>query len=518
MQGYTEGETGRLKAKYGKLWDLDANDISDIHHLILRNVEAGIPSLEISRPCHSKDFQNDEMDPNVAPSDLQKVPSACLEWQPQSIAQFLARRSGIDFCEDDCVAYESAESVPTITTRLSIICGDAKLVSTYAHVESLLNGDSVELVLLDPPFGLDKHGQNETWDSADQKWTPSGDILSYLEKVPLRPTFCLGVYCQVEDIGKWVEALEPGTSKTGPARGHVVMSLNRDMVAEYKPGIQSKGVVVYVVAMKYGNGTEAVSAEMSPLRGRFMYFFAPPQSTSKYGRPEVDAHLRSRQGLVNPTQKSLDETRHLVCTLAPKGGSVLSMCNGMGTALVAAAMEGCHSVGVDLSERQCSQARKRLRVFCAREDKLQRALFGGLLPTHPGTRALTTDAQKGDVPDLQVGPPGHRQCHVCGLRCIAHCAGWSADHVAVVREGHATGLLPPHLDTQSPHPVCLCGRVPPSGTFGFHGFAMANPPPRGHPGHECIIISGSQERRLPNCLKKDARGIMNPLRPADIRH
>ena len=170
-----------------------------------------------------------------------------------------------------------------------------------------------------------------------------------------------------------------------------------------------------MLVMKYGNGNKALTAEESPLRGRFMYHFRPPRIDSKYGRPEVDALLYSGKIAVNQTQKSVEETCLLVCTLAPGGGSVLSMCNGTGTALVAAALEGRHAVGVDLSERQCKFAMRRLRVFCAREDKLQRALFGGLLPTNTEVRALTGAAQRGDVPNLQVGPPEHRPCdRVCG--------------------------------------------------------------------------------------------------------
>ena len=423
-QEVTEEKIEELKAGYKQLWDFDANDMSDIQRHIQSNARHGIPIEHNPSYCTSADFHHPDVDPNIAPSDLNRVPSTCLEWQPESIAQFLARRSGVDFCADDCNAYESAATVPTARCLVSIVCGDAKLVSTYACVESLLHGDSVELVLLDPPFGLGKHGLTESWDTADQKWTPSNDVLNCLEKVPLRSTFCLGVYCQVEDIGRWLGALQPGTNKTGPAKGHVVISLGRDKTPELVPGSQSRGVVCYVLVVKFGNGNEAVSAEKSPLRGRFMYSFAPPRKLSKYGRPEVDAMLYAHQQLVNPTQKSLEETCLLVRTLAPRGGAVLSMCNGTGTALVAAAMEGRHAVGVDISERQCQYARRRLRVFCAREDKLQRALFGGLLPTQPGTRALTAAAQAGDVPDLQVGSPGHKP-DVPQL-CVGSevCCGW----------------------------------------------------------------------------------------------
>ena len=123
---------------------------------------------------------------------------------------------------------------------------------------------------------------------------------------------------------------------------------------------------------------------------------------------------------VNPTQKSVEEARLLIRTLAPKGGSVLSMCNGTGTALVAAAMEGRHAVGVDLSQRQCSCVRTRMRVFITREDKLSRALCGGLLPTHLETRTLRGDAQRGDVPDLEVGPPGGcPQVHIHSVSCCS---------------------------------------------------------------------------------------------------
>ena len=97
---------------------------------------------------------------------------------------------------------------------------------------------------------------------------------------------------------------------------------------------------------------------------------------------------------------------------------MLSMCNGTGTALVAAAMEGRHAVGVDLSQRQCLYARRRLRVFVAREDRLMRALYGGLLPTQQEAMMLKADAQRDEVPYLQVGRSNINPflCLKCGPR------------------------------------------------------------------------------------------------------
>ena len=85
VQGVAQEETDKLKAKYKELWDLDANGLSEIHNSILDNVQDGIPDFHTPPHCCSLDFQHAEVDPNVAPSDLKKVPSTCLEWQPQSI-------------------------------------------------------------------------------------------------------------------------------------------------------------------------------------------------------------------------------------------------------------------------------------------------------------------------------------------------------------------------------------------------------------------------------------------------
>ena len=399
--------------KYKTLWDLHSGSAVKLHDMVKDNVKAGRPHNFMTHVRSSEDFKNQEVDPNYHPSDFNALPSGCVEWKPETIAQFLARRSGVDFCNDDCEIYQRADTVPTGVRRISVVCGDATLASTYTCVESLLSGDSVELVLLDPPFGLGKHGASESWDTADQKWKPTKDILGYLQEVPLRSTFCLAIYCQVEDIGRWLDALRPGTPKIGEARGHVVVSMGKDKTPQMLPGSQSRGVVVYVLVVKFGNGNEAVAVEESPLGARFQYSFAPPRKASKYGRPEVDAVLYNRADPVNPTQKSIEETRLLIRTLAPRGGSVLSMCNGTGTALIAAAIEGRHAVGVDLSPRQCSHARRRLRVFVSREDRLTRALYGHLLPTQLETLMLKADAIRGDVPDLQVRRPD--------VDCVATC-------------------------------------------------------------------------------------------------
>lgn len=307
-----------------------------------------------------------------------------MNWSDLSIAQFVARRSGVDFVTDAATARAVADRV--FNVRLSIVCGDARLLSTYTQIEEHLEGIAVNLVLVDPPFGVGKHGPRESWDS--EKWSPSADILGYLDKVPLASVFAVALYVLYQDVGAWIEALKPGTAKTGPSKGELLVVLGRDGGAQNLAGTVSPGTRAFVLVMKYGDGAHAVRAEDSRLQGRFQYSFPSPQSASKYGRPEVDSELRDNGAPVNPTQKTIEETRLLIRVLAPRRGAVLSVCNGTGTALVAAALEGRHAVGIDNSGRQCEWAKRRIRDLAHRESLLLSAMAEGLDDNCDAMRAL----------------------------------------------------------------------------------------------------------------------------------
>lgn len=332
----------------------------------------------------------------------QEYPEKQALWSNLAISQFIARRCGLDFVGDSVTKEQILAS--TVEVSASVILGDARLPSTYTGVNALLQNSPVDLVILDPPFGEGKHARGETWDSEDNRWEPSPDLFDYLAPVKLnKECLVVAVYTRYQDIGHWIEALEQGSESTGgAARGNVLFTLMRDGPTQMRSGTASPGSRTFLLAMKYGNGAEAVKVDQSRLGGRFWYSFPPPEAASKYGRLDIDAELRHEGAAVNPTQKSVEETRMLVRTLCPGGGAVLSLCNGTGTALIASCLEGRMCVGVDNSKRQCEWCSRRLRVFANRELLLAAALRDGTDPASQSFEEMQQVAKMKILPDTQV--------------------------------------------------------------------------------------------------------------------
>ena len=92
-------------------------------------------------------------------------------------------------------------------------------------------------------------------------------------------------------------------------------------------------------------------------------------------RPELDTVLCGDLGEeVNRTQKSIDECRLIIRLCTPNQGWVLSVCNGTGTCMIVAAMEGRSSAGVEKSVIQNVMCRKRIETFLHKESLLLAAL------------------------------------------------------------------------------------------------------------------------------------------------
>lgn len=64
--------------------------------------------------------------------------------------------------------------------------------------------------------------------------------------------------------------------------------------------------------------------------------------------------------LAHPTEKAISVIMPLVEAFAPPGGIVLDPFSGSGSTLVAAALAGRRYLGVELKEKYCQLARKRL--------------------------------------------------------------------------------------------------------------------------------------------------------------
>lgn len=361
--------------------------------------------------CQGKRFRcprgGDIEDKDTAAPDLNDVEcmdhaQSLVSFNPHSIAQYLARRSGVDF-RDKRVAWDGATQEGW-DVGLSIVRDDAMERSAYDAVERLLVGRQVELVLVDPPFGLQKHG-DESWDLPQRKWVPATFPAAALAGLPFfAGHFNIAVYCMHQDIGEWMRVLNrAGDVLPYKHRGNVLFVLGRDGTAHLQAGTASSGHRYFVVVGKYGNGADSVQADAgSPLGGRFVYSFPSPATHTRYGRAELDAVVGMHGKAVNPTQKPLEETRLLIRQLSPNSGAVVSLCNGTGSALIAAGMEGRWAAGLENSATQCEWARRRVETFFAREHLLCVALRCSGASSAPEVRQLKAAATVRGIPDQRV--------------------------------------------------------------------------------------------------------------------
>jgi len=112
------------------------------------------------------------------------------------------------------------------------------------------------------------------------------------------------------------------------------------------------------------------------------------------GRPPKPARLLDdvqpweyTGNLVHPTEKAISVIKPLVDTFSPPVGSVLDPFSGSGSTVVAAALAGRHYLGIELEEKYCQLARKRLagveRLLRHHGRKANVAMFDGRLDPHP---------------------------------------------------------------------------------------------------------------------------------------
>ena len=276
-------------------------------------------------------------------------------------------------------------------------------MSTYDAVKAVLGPRPVSLVIVDPPFGVHKAGKKQGWD--DKAWTPEGQsFLTAMAGLEFTRTYTVGIYSRRQDLQKWEDALEKGVTGLEECKGSFWMTLGRDEVAHLQKGTPSNGKQLHMLVMKFGHGARVSLDPNTPLGGRFAFNFPSPTRSSKYGRYEVDGLLTEGGVAVNATQKPIEEARLMVRALRPDGcgGAVLSLCNGTGTTMIAAALEGMDAVGVDDNKQQCTWARRRLRCFFQREGFLYGALQEGRSATSPEFKALQKAAGLTGVPELEV--------------------------------------------------------------------------------------------------------------------
>ena len=328
-----------------------------------------------------EDIRNDGM------LQARRTSASFVPWPPLQVARWVLPRLGLDYGEE----FRGCPSRNAKNLRAVLVEGDAKAASPYS-VAGRWRG--VELVLIDPPFGLGKHGDvGDVWDEPGRRWKGEDvrlvlERLAAAEMLPLTTArepsarhFNVAVYAThegVEDMRQSIEAW--AHTARYPVKGHFVAILCRDGPAYLRKGTKTPGHAVPLLVVKLNHGTSGVKFDDcgGGLGGRMQYFFPRPESVPKYGRYEIDGLLKGDRGeAVNKTQKSIEESRLLVRLLAPDGGPVVSVCNGTGTAMVASLMEGRDCLGVESDSVQNQMARRRLQTFFQREELLFQALKYG---------------------------------------------------------------------------------------------------------------------------------------------
>lgn len=97
--------------------------------------------------------------------------------------------------------------------------------------------------------------------------------------------------------------------------------------------------------------------------------FSAPESRSLRNRPELDSVVKDHLDLtINATQKPVEVYRWINRHFLSGKSSVLSVCDGTGSATVAAAADGHNVVGVDYSTIQHLAAKQRLNLLTNLEE------------------------------------------------------------------------------------------------------------------------------------------------------
>lgn len=214
---------------------------------------------------------------------------------------------------------------------VTIYHGDCReILPTLAH-------DSIDLLLGDPPYGIDFKSQ------APGGRTVAGDDTHYAVRVlrqalfasllPLRMSGHVLLFCGWQGWAAFYEAASAYFTvrnaliwhKGGGGAGNILSNYIRDYeIVIYAAGIEGRRI-----------GGEGGYSSVLPFK--------------KPGRDRV-----------HPTEKPTDLLEHLIRRHSPEAGVVLDPFMGGGSTLVAARNVGRQSIGIEIEERYCEIAAVRL--------------------------------------------------------------------------------------------------------------------------------------------------------------
>lgn len=249
---------------------------------------------------------------------------------------------------------------------------------------------TASLIIVDPPFGLEKGKGHEEGDWDTDAWDgeaikvfmnnmdpltlPQATIAVYAPYCAaagsLDCTGCIHVWMNtLRELG-WVNPqtlvfVKDDTAWSQGAR--LASDVTQQVLIMFKPS----------GAVQHFNFTDP---EDSILGANPLRFFLKPGNYSKFGRAEVDAIVMKGDKALNPTQKSVEAMRWLVRHFGRSGaglpGMVVSACDGTGTATVAALLEGRNVIAFEKSASQVELSSHRVNRLLANENSKVQVFVG----------------------------------------------------------------------------------------------------------------------------------------------
>lgn len=211
-------------------------------------------------------------------------------------------------------------SAPTLITN-QVIHGDC------VQMLRSLPGESIDAVITDPPYlGRYRDRLGRTLANDDNPAAVVG-VYAELYRVLKPNSFCVTFYgyCKLDAfVHAWTEA---GFDTVG----HMVWAKPYASSARF---VRVMHESAYILAKGHPKRPEAPLPDVQPW--------------------EYSGNI------AHPTEKAISVVRPLVESFAPAGGVVLDPFAGSGSTLVAAALSGRGYVGIELEDKYCQLARKRL--------------------------------------------------------------------------------------------------------------------------------------------------------------
>jgi site-specific DNA-methyltransferase (adenine-specific) len=231
------------------------------------------------------------------------------------------------------------------------------MTGTTPNVDTIIQGDclevmkeipdkSIDLVLTDPPYGIDYQSSWRT-DKSKRFDKISNDKSPFLAWLPeayrlLKDDGALLCFCRWD-----------------------VQENFRDAITQSEFKIKSQ-----VIWDREVHGMGDLNGAFAPChdiiwfatKGNFRFYSTRPASVIRCQR--LDA-----SGMIHPNQKPIGLFEKLIIPCSDIGQNVLDPFLGSGTTAVAAKRTGRHFIGIELSPEYCEIARKRVAAVPARLDR-----------------------------------------------------------------------------------------------------------------------------------------------------